>query len=94
MTTLSLCNVQAERECIGYDQLKEMSGRLKRPVGTLIALAPVNDPFYAGSPARRRAAEWFASLWGRFLLKPGVHLRRIHYVLVSQANVVMADGTP
>src|SRR4051812_11122023 len=80
---------------INYESLKALSIELNRPVSTLYALASGNDPFYAGSPARKKAAEWFVSLWQRFLLQHGVHLRRIHYVLVSQAEPVQfPDGTP
>src|SRR5689334_7039991 len=80
-------DLQDER--IGYDQLKEMSVALKRPVSSLIALAPANDPFYAEQPYRKKAAEWFASWWERLNLRHGVHVRRIHYVLVSRADVLM-----
>ena len=37
----------------GYEDLKALASELKRPVSTLIALAPQNDPFYAGMPSRR-----------------------------------------
>src|SRR4051794_21532454 len=76
-------DLQAGCGRIGYDQLKVMAKDLKRPVGTLIALSPQNDPFYAGVPGRKAAAEWFAALWDRYKLRSGVHLRRIHYLLVS-----------
>jgi hypothetical protein len=54
-------------------------------VGDLIALATKNDPFYTGSPAELKKARWFAELWRRFdYTGGGVHLRRIHYQIVSQ----------
>jgi hypothetical protein len=46
--------------CPDYDALKALSEELGRPVKTLIALSPQNDPFFAGLPASRAAAEWFA----------------------------------
>jgi hypothetical protein len=49
--------------CPGYDDLKQLSKDLRRPVGTLIALTCSNDPFYASMPGNRAAAEWFAELW-------------------------------
>src|SRR5262245_35304648 len=61
---------------------KALAGSLHRPLGTLIALAPVNDPFAIGPP-RQEAARWFAKLWRRLNLGEGVHVRRVHYQLVS-----------
>jgi hypothetical protein len=58
----------------------------------LIVLARKNDPFYKGTPAHIRDAEWFASLWERFGYHR-VHRRRVHYNLVSQ-KLEFADGTP
>jgi hypothetical protein len=67
----------------------------RRLIKEFLALAPQNDPFYAAAPARQKSAEWFAELWHRMELKPGVHLRRIHYRLVSQESpVLMANGLP
>jgi len=61
----------------------------------LIALAPQNDPFYCGTPGEREKAEWFGELWARFGYGDGVHLRRVHYQLVSQEELVRRpDGTP
>jgi hypothetical protein len=77
-----------------YEGLKALAKDLKRPASTLIALAPVNDPFYIG-PARQRNAEWLTEIWNRFDLRNGIHVRRIHYRIVSQSPPVqMPDGTP
>jgi hypothetical protein len=82
----------------GYDDLKQMATDLGRPVNTLIALSPNNDPFYASSPARLQAAKWFAKQWRRFRQRllassSSVHLRRIHYFFVSQEPALkMWDG--
>jgi hypothetical protein len=78
-----------------YESLKALAEELKRPVGTLIALAPGNDPFYAGSPASKEKADWFARQWQQYGLRAGAHLRRVHYTLVSQAVIpLLWDGTP
>jgi hypothetical protein len=54
-----------------------------------------NDPFYAGMPGRRAEAEWFARIWRELGVGHGVHLRRIHYRLVSQREpVLMVNGKP
>jgi hypothetical protein len=65
-----------------YPTIKAMARALKRPAHTLYALSDARDPFYI-TPARLAGAEWFARIWA--LLDPpnGVHLRRLHYRLVS-----------
>lgn len=72
-----------------YTQIKELSRRMGVRVTDLIALAPANDPFYTGTPNDWALAEWFAGLWHVFGYQDGVHLRRIHYQIVSQDPPVM-----
>jgi len=73
----------------GYEAIKALKAKLMREtserwnIPALLALAPKNDPFYAGSPASRRDADWFAGLWRECRFSTGTHLRRIHYRLVS-----------
>jgi len=60
----------------------------------LLALAPANDPFSLHRPARQRNAEWFAELFERFNFGQGVHVRRIHYRIISQdVPVLRPDGS-
>jgi hypothetical protein len=62
---------------------------------TLIAQADHTDPFMAGAPWRKERAEWFAAQWVRFSVPPGTHVRRFHYLLVSQSPPIpMPDGEP
>jgi hypothetical protein len=76
-----------------YEGLKVLAKDLGRPVETLVAQSPQSDPFYASRPGRREAAERFAALWERFDFPRGIHLRRIHYALVSQREPVeLAEG--
>lgn len=64
-------------------------------VKDLLVLAPQNDPFYVGTATDKQNAEWFADLWSRFGYHQGVHLRRIHYQIVSQdPPVQMPNGKP
>jgi hypothetical protein len=80
---------------IGHARLKALSKELQRPLQTLYALAPDNDPFLADQPFRRAAAEWYAELSQRLDIRPGVHLRRVHYVLISQdPPPVLLNGEP
>ena len=67
---------------LDYESIKAMARQIGRPVKDLLALAPGNDPFYAGTGARRQAAEWFGGIW-RDHAGTNTHLRRIHYRLVS-----------
>lgn len=79
----------------GYDGLKALAARLGRPLHSLICLADDNDPYLADRPGRRRErAEWFARLWTELAIPNGSHIRRIHYVLVSTASIVLPDGSP
>jgi putative DNA primase/helicase len=85
---------QSPRQIIGYDAIRALAKSLRRPATTLIALSRANDPFWI-RPQRRKGAEWFARIWRRFDFGDGVHLRRIHYVLVSTAKPVrLWDGKP
>ncbi|HVU00073.1 MAG TPA: hypothetical protein VHE33_21420 [Acidobacteriaceae bacterium] len=67
-----------------YTTIKQLSKRMGVRVTDLIALAPQNDPFYTGTPNDWVLAEWFAALWRAFGYGEGVHLRRIHYQIISQ----------
>jgi hypothetical protein len=78
----------------GYDSIVALGQELSRPLGTLLALSDVNDPFFADRAGRLQAAEWFAELWNRFGFGSGTHVRRIHYILVSRAEpIICPDGT-
>jgi hypothetical protein len=78
---------------LDYESLKAMARSIGRPIKDLLALAPANDPFYAGVGGRRRAAEWFAAIWADHGAA-GSHLRRLHYQLISAAEPIRKpDGT-
>lgn len=79
---------------LDYQTIKQTARAIGRPVKDLIALAPVNDPFYAGVGHRGKAAEWFGSIWDNYGTA-GAHLRRIHYRLVSPpegVRILLPDG--
>ncbi len=67
-----------------YEAIKALAKERGVRVPDLCAMSTNHDPFYMGAPADRAAAEWFADVWRRFSFTSGVHLRRIHYRLVSQ----------
>jgi hypothetical protein len=66
-----------------HEKLKARAAEMGVPLKSLLAMAQRTDPFAVGSPWQVRDAEWFASLWRRFGFSRGVHLRRIHYQLIS-----------
>jgi hypothetical protein len=73
---------------INYETLKVQAKAAKVRVTDMIALSPNNDPFYVGTPNDVATGEWFAELWNRFGYSNGVHLRRVHYQIVSQSPAV------
>ena len=69
-----------------YEQMKKAKTESGvKSVRDLLVLAPQNDPFYMGSPGDIKSAEWFMQIWNEAGYQSGVHLRRIHYRLVSKA---------
>jgi hypothetical protein len=82
-------------EQINYEQIKQLARQTGQRVTDLIPLAPQNDPFYTGTPGDWALAEWFASLWHAFQYATKVHIRRVHYQIVSQnPPVAMPNGLP
>ena len=78
-----------------YQSIKTFAKAKGRRVDDLIVLAKQNDPFYCGAPADVAKAKWFADLWKRFRFQQGVHLRRIHYQLISQEDPILdVNGKP
>ena len=76
----------------GYEAIKEAASEAGYVIPDMLALARQNDPFFCGSPTQQAQADWFADLWRQFNFTTGVHLRRVHYRLVSQHTPTMHDG--
>ena len=80
---------------IDYGQIKQMAKETGQRVTDLIVLAPQNDPFYTGTPNDCALAEWFGGLWHAFGYSSGVHIRRVHYQIISQKPpVCLPNGKP
>src|SRR5437667_11751564 len=80
---------------MNYEMIKQLAKEMDCKVTDLIPLAPQNDPFYTGSPTDWAVAEWFAQLWQQFGYRDTVHLRRVHYQIVSQRTpVLMPNSKP
>jgi hypothetical protein len=77
-----------------FESLQRRAKREGKTFQQFIVMAPASDPFAAAAPGRERDAEWFAGLWRRHDWGSRVHLRRIHYVLVSSTVILMPRGKP
>jgi hypothetical protein len=77
---------------MNYESIKALAAESGMRVTDMLALAPQNDPFYTGRPAEVEAAQWFLTLYRKFGYQGGVHLRRIHYRIVSQDPPVIMPG--
>jgi hypothetical protein len=79
----------------GPARLKALALARGVPVSKVIAQSTDADPFYCGTDGHVAMGEWFAALWERFGYTSGVHLRRIHYQLVTrEPPLPRADGAP
>jgi len=67
-----------------YIEIKRIAKESGMRVNELLALSPGNDPFYTGRPSEIAMAQWFLCQWQAMNYTTGVHLRRMHYALVSQ----------
>ena len=80
---------------MSYETIKVLAKQVKRPVNELIALSPQNDPFYVGTERDKSLGAWFRDLWHEFGYSTGVHIRRMHYAIVSQnPPVKFPNGKP
>jgi len=78
-----------------YDRIKALAKEQGCTVLDLIALAPQNDPFYCGTQGDIINGNWFFDLWQTYGFGTGVHLRRVHYRIISQEKPVpMPNGKP
>lgn len=84
-----------DSEQMNYEQIKLMAKESGQSVKDLIVLAPQNDPFYVGTPTDWALGQWFQSLWNIFDYRTKVHIRRVHYQIISQnPPVMLPNGKP
>lgn len=69
---------------MNYEIIKLAAKKAKVKVTDLLALNPSNDPFYCGSPGQLQKAEWFGEVYNKMGRPDNIHVRRVHYWLVSQ----------
>ncbi|GCE27063.1 hypothetical protein KDA_25470 [Dictyobacter alpinus] len=82
-----------EEQRIDYGWIKQMAKQQGVSVNDLIVLAPQNDPFYTGTPTDVASGQWFAELW-HHIGDERMHIRRVHYWLVSQGTAKLSNGKP
>lgn len=67
-----------------HDKMKQFAREHGMTLKSLYVLAEANDPVLIGTPAHYKQAEWFMNFWHLFgYVNKKVHLRRIHYRIVS-----------
>jgi hypothetical protein len=71
----------------------ELEGR--NSAKTILTLGPDTDPFsiLEGNPRYQAWAKWFADLFNQAGYSGSVHLRRVHYRLVSQDQPILMVGS-
>ena len=66
----------------GYLWVKSLKKQTGKNIPALLALTRPNDPFFCGSEADQKNAEWFAVMWEqKYEGQSGIHVRRVHYHL-------------
>jgi len=94
MDTLDTSAIPCDATPRGHAAFKVLTEGRKRRLADLVALSPKRDPFCAGSPGQMEKAQWFHGIWQHYVTSAKAHLRRIHYLLISQPDPRKADGTP
>jgi transcriptional regulator with XRE-family HTH domain len=89
-----LADVQAGARPRDRQALQTLARAVGRPLAALYVMDQNADPFIIGTPTHVQAGEWFKALWDRFDFPQGVHLRRIHYRILSYPDVVLPTGQP
>ena len=74
---------------MNYKSIKALARERGERVTELLALSAQNDPFYVGTKSDVAKARWFADIWERFGYTRGLHLRRVHYEVVSQREPIV-----
>ncbi len=78
-----------------YEHIKQLAKENGGTIKDYIALSQQRDPFYVGTETQMERAQWFLDIWQKYGYNTGVHLRRIHYQVVSQETPVKThDGQP
>ncbi len=85
--------LHSQEQRVDYEWIKRAAKQRGVSVNELIVLAPQNDPFYTGTQTDIALGQWFAGLWS-LIGDDRMHIRRVHYWIVSQATIVLPNGKP
>lgn len=78
-----------------YETIKRWSKERRVPIESFLALSRNTDPLYCGMPVQVKRAHWIKGIWVDLGYTTGVHLRRMHYAMVSQDPPIrMVNGKP
>lgn len=78
-----------------YKEIKHLASENKDvSVKDLLALSPQNDPFYVGSKGDVEKARWITEIYEELGKPINVHVRRIHYFIVSRDDICKPNGEP
>jgi hypothetical protein len=94
MDTLGKVSLPGDVAPRGHAAVKALAQQWGCPLKDVVALSKSRDPFLSGAPAQQIKAAWFLALWQAFAYTTRVHVRRVHYRLVSQPDPRKPDGTP
>jgi hypothetical protein len=65
--------------------IEEQAKSSGRSLGDLTVMSSMTDPYRIDTPANRRDAQWLAAAWATSVARRPLHLRGLHYALVSVA---------
>jgi hypothetical protein len=93
MATFDTSSLPCDAAPRGHAAFKVLLEGRKRRLENLVALSPKRDPFCAGTPGQVQLAQWFHGIWQQYVTTLHSHLRRIHYLLISQEDPRKARRT-
>lgn len=79
---------------LDYARIKSVAAKAGMSVRDLLALSPINDPFYVGAKRQLEKGRWFAKVYEAMGSPERYHVRRVHYWLVTTQAVPKPDGKP
>ena len=72
--------------------IKQLAAKKGQRAKDMLVLAQYNDPFYVGSDTQLAGAKWAEKLYYMLGQKRDVHLRRLHYIALTQLWHRKPDG--
>ncbi len=76
------------------DTIEKAAAENNGSLGALTVMSGLTDPYRIDTPANRRDAEWLAQAWEICRARRPIHLRGLHYAMVSTAWTASRTTTP